>query len=501
MRGFGVRISDVVRRHRRSETAAYDAAFDRAQRLVLGLALVSLVSILPDLLSRGRGVPLLLSFIALVTLLVSWAIGYFRPFAPVFFDAIDAASFATLAVCLPEAWQAIGFMVSSLWYRSLGSTVRSVFVRVGLYSLATAAVVAIEDGSVSWSETALPTLGLVPLWLATSYVASRLGRMLLEHDAVAAIGVLESALGADVVGESDESTMAALLRASWGELATIVPGLRVMRAELKRGRWIPVDIGGRWSMRPPSIPVTGATPICSWDGITRAPLGLQPHLDEAAGEQCRWGLGPALDTEARSRLLVGIPPQVSDRLATALTAALERSELVRQHALDHLLLGVRARSDELTGLANRLGFFETVERLGEGSGLTSLTFVDLDHFKVVNDTYGHVVGDEVLHGVAVRLREVGRNAISVARLGGDEFAMLFNGDDPKEAEAAGLQLEYALADPIITSRGPVMVGVSWGAARIEGANVTELLASADAAMYRTKRTHRKRAEIERRRGA
>ena len=86
----------------------------------------------------------------------------------------------------------------------------------------------------------------------------------------------------------------------------------------------------------------------------------------------------------------------------------------------------RARLDTLTGLANRLLFDENVARSVErgGDGVISVLFVDLDDFKVVNDSIGHQAGDDLLIAIADRLRACVRGEDLVARLSGDEFAVL-----------------------------------------------------------------------------
>ncbi|MEP6853410.1 MAG: anti-sigma factor RsbA family regulatory protein [bacterium] len=152
--------------------------------------------------------------------------------------------------------------------------------------------------------------------------------------------------------------------------------------------------------------------------------------------------------------------------------------------------------DQLTGAANRAMLRDRLTHalvLGERDGRRhALLFCDLDGFKSVNDTYGHAVGDEVLVGVAGRLRAGVRPGDTLARVGGDEFVVLCEGVSTEAA--AGILVERitdALATPLPTAAGPVPVSLSVGVAMsASGQSAEDLIAKADAAMYRAKATHR-----------
>ncbi|MCU1431033.1 MAG: sensor diguanylate cyclase [Actinotalea sp.] len=165
--------------------------------------------------------------------------------------------------------------------------------------------------------------------------------------------------------------------------------------------------------------------------------------------------------------------------------------LVHQDALAYA-----AAHDELTGLANR---GELMQRLASvlpqaqpGAGVAVL-FLDLDHFKAINDTYGHAAGDELLVVVAQRLTRALRPHDVVARLGGDEFcAILTEITDEGEVRAVVERLRTAVGQPVALSAVVVRVGVSIGfVLTTDGTrNPAELFAAADAAMYRVKGARR-----------
>ncbi len=152
-----------------------------------------------------------------------------------------------------------------------------------------------------------------------------------------------------------------------------------------------------------------------------------------------------------------------------------------------------ALHDALTGLPNRSQvmqrFDEAVGRIGDLGEQAALLFIDLDHFKNVNDTLGHAAGDALLVEVARRLRTAVRNSDLVARLGGDEFLLLLVGPDIlHEVERVRARLMNALAEPMSLLGQSVHITPSVGVALYpqDGQNVDTLLRNADLAMYSAK---------------
>jgi len=105
----------------------------------------------------------------------------------------------------------------------------------------------------------------------------------------------------------------------------------------------------------------------------------------------------------------------------------------------------KAGTDELTGLANRSAFEETIENRILQDRMVSLIFMELNGFKPINDTLGHEKGDAVLKEVAIKLRKVFREYDFIARWGGDEFAVLFEGDAEKLFGSVKGRILYALS--------------------------------------------------------
>jgi len=169
-------------------------------------------------------------------------------------------------------------------------------------------------------------------------------------------------------------------------------------------------------------------------------------------------------------------------------------------------------SDPLTGLPNRLLFIDRVGRLikhlkRRKNHMFAVLFMDLDGFKMINDSMGHLIGDQLLLGVAKRLEKCLRSTdtvarlgetFTVARLGGDEFTVLLDDiKDPSDAKRAADRMMKALATPFILGGKEVFTSVSIGIALSNSAyeQPEEILRDADTAMYRAKSLGKARYEV------
>jgi diguanylate cyclase (GGDEF)-like protein len=211
-----------------------------------------------------------------------------------------------------------------------------------------------------------------------------------------------------------------------------------------------------------------------------------------------------------------IPQAHSSREVRQLSSALGRmthrllasreamEEKVRLRTLEleaaNRALDLQARTDALTGLLNRRGFETQMAfalALSRRSGRPlSLITIDVDHFKRVNDTYGHEAGDEVLRRLARTLEVRLRNSDVVARLGGEEFVALLPDTDLAGAQAIAQSLVAAMAgqqDPVV---GLITVSAGVASMRSLQDNGTDLLRRGDAALYEAKGQGRNRVCVE-----
>jgi len=172
----------------------------------------------------------------------------------------------------------------------------------------------------------------------------------------------------------------------------------------------------------------------------------------------------------------------------------------------------RKVSDPLTGLPNRLLFIDRLGRLIRHSKrhkdhLFAVLFLDLDGFKMINDSLGHLIGDQLLVGVAARLEKCLRSSdtvarlgetFTVARLGGDEFTILLDDiKEPADANRAAERLMKALAPPFVLAGKEIFTSISIGIAMSNTAyeEPEDLLRDADTAMYRAKSLGKARFEV------
>jgi diguanylate cyclase len=156
---------------------------------------------------------------------------------------------------------------------------------------------------------------------------------------------------------------------------------------------------------------------------------------------------------------------------------------------------VQALTDELTGLGNRRHLTRALEALlpKEGSALganlrLALLLIDLDHFKELNDSFGHAVGDEVLKMLGPRLRQTLRSTDILARLGGDEFGIVLSDHDASQAVAVAERVTLALEESFQLDVASLRISASIGIALVpdHAVNGAELFRCADVAMYRAK---------------
>jgi diguanylate cyclase (GGDEF)-like protein/PAS domain S-box-containing protein len=199
------------------------------------------------------------------------------------------------------------------------------------------------------------------------------------------------------------------------------------------------------------------------------------RLVRAGGEECEVEL-----------LLRPLDWRGEERRVLAVRDITERKEAAARIA--HL-----AYHDALTGLPNRAVFIDhlarQVERAAASNEPVAVLCIDLDGFKAVNDIHGHPTGDELLAGVALRLRAVVRGNELVARLGGDEFAIVQqSGSQPTHAGLLSERIIAALEEPFEVAGQSARISASIGVAVFpaDAANPTDLIKNADMALYRAK---------------
>jgi diguanylate cyclase (GGDEF)-like protein len=220
-------------------------------------------------------------------------------------------------------------------------------------------------------------------------------------------------------------------------------------------------------------------------------LGSDVTLEEGTDQPI------ALGEVAESRELVARCTPQTDRagvLAGWVVVCREVTSRRRDRPVQH---------DPVTGVLTRAqldhALRQTVEQFADGIGPLSVALLDVDGFKQINDTYGHLAGDEVLQEVAARVGGAA-GGITLGRFGGDEFVAVLLGRTAAEASRVAEVMRAAVAaTPVRTDDGLVSVTVTIGVAEHVGDSVPDLVRAADDAMYGAKRAGRNRVGVAARR--
>ena len=236
----------------------------------------------------------------------------------------------------------------------------------------------------------------------------------------------------------------------------------------------------------------------SWSIFGQLAAQRRAPLNEVTKRCLRW-LEAASDVAREAALELALPPAVLEQATAMLQRSLnvtlvrmcESFETERRRSDDELTF--LATHDALTGLPNRKLILDRTEQLLARSRrhgtLPAAVFVDLDNFKLINDTLGHGAGDELLCAVAARLQGAVREPDTLGRLGGDEFVVIAE-DITLQAgpELIAERLLAALAEPFTLTAGGARLKVtaSLGVAAGTCSSAEELLRDADIAMYRAK---------------
>ncbi|GAA4011954.1 hypothetical protein GCM10022212_01750 [Actimicrobium antarcticum] len=172
-------------------------------------------------------------------------------------------------------------------------------------------------------------------------------------------------------------------------------------------------------------------------------------------------------------------------------------EVSKKRASAEAALEMLAMTDPLTGLSNRRMFDSAMilayARAERSKGMLAVAYIDIDHFKAINDSLGHAAGDLVLIEFARRLRSAVRITDTVVRIAGDEFTVIFETfTDHSDSDALGRKIVDAMASPMTIERHELQVGASIGicAGLTESIPMADFILRADAALYRSKQNGR-----------
>ncbi|WP_275785728.1 sensor domain-containing diguanylate cyclase [Pararhizobium gei] len=237
----------------------------------------------------------------------------------------------------------------------------------------------------------------------------------------------------------------------------------------------------------------------------------EPIIVEDATKDLRFSTHPAVTGETHIRFYAGVPLKTRDGHTIGTICAIDRKprsfsardlavlQELTGAVMDRMELLQSAATDSLTEALTRRAFRQDAEQfislaIRHQHDLSCIVF-DIDHFKTVNDTFGHAAGDEVLKAVAVACRTVIRVGDLFGRLGGEEFAVVLPHVDREGGFAVAEKIRILLASQSVpTEHGVLKVTASFGVSSLSivGRDIETLLAQADAAMYQAKNQGRNR---------
>ncbi|GIF01071.1 diguanylate cyclase [Paractinoplanes rishiriensis] len=289
--------------------------------------------------------------------------------------------------------------------------------------------------------------------------------------------------------------LASLTRTLGGDTAVLLTRDRHDGLEVAAAHGAAATVGAQLPAVPPDLfDLTGPRARTVFPG-DRPPVG-----GLLGAPRCWWAIQVEQRGAPSGFLLVGATgegamTEAQIQIAAAIGA---QGMTAYENALLFSQVRTMATMDGLTGLYNRNHFFaEAEQRLDgarrQGRPLAAI-MMDIDHFKSINDTYGHPVGDEVIRAVAQRLRETLGDGDVLGRYGGEEFAVVTAQSAIPAADLAG-RLHLAVSSrPVPTDAGLLPVTISVGLAGLDeaGHDLRQLMARADAALYEAKQTGRDR---------
>jgi diguanylate cyclase (GGDEF)-like protein len=256
--------------------------------------------------------------------------------------------------------------------------------------------------------------------------------------------------------------------------------------------WLSHPEAHAWFMRPSAV-LAALGCAALFNVLNTGIVAVAAH---AAQPQARW-TEVLWDRESLlldlTEICVGVLVVVSCAQSPVLLLVALPPVIVLQRCLMHQQLQAAARTDAKTGLLNATAWQREADteiaRALRGGESLALLLADVDHFKRVNDTYGHLAGDQVLRGLAAELRQQVRGSDVVGRFGGEEFVVLLPRADADEACKIAERLRHRASVMGVYTDGTALdVTISIGVAVLgtDGGDLFELLAAADLALYRAK---------------
>lgn len=220
--------------------------------------------------------------------------------------------------------------------------------------------------------------------------------------------------------------------------------------------------------------------------------------NDVEGSKARPDLAGKLHFQAHISPIVIRPGEPPDMVMWVANNVTEFVDMLSSREREARRLINQAMRDQLTGVLNRRGFLKETERLRAARGklASAVILADLDHFKILNDTHGHLAGDQALKVAARRLRAILRSTDLIGRFGGEEFIFWLDHVDPQKAEQLAERLRAAIANlPVSFENKPIALTASFGVTMLDPDERLETaIERADTALYEAKAAGRNRVQ-------
>ena len=469
---------------------------ERVRWLFFVCSVASLVLTALVVLPGVAGWSLALLTVAVGTLLASWLHRYLTERTRWSTDVLDVLAVLSFAAACPRPVLALGVAFPALWFRAVyGRTGQIVGYGVGTGLALTASlwvwpVLPGHDAPIA----AAAVLGNVPTLLLTLGVVRHLALSLFERELDQEREAALATLGSALLGVTDRRE---IMRQAWATAATVcraTPGLRAAVLHENGDVLRVVGCAGDFLRHPTSLPLD----LLPSTRLSDEPARVDPPaaLVLSSGIRGEWLVLPLPDSPG-AHMLLGAAPRIPREAVLAAQSMLAQVALALRTSDAHAELRAQALTDGLTGLANRIAFSAAMaEALDSPDDESWVLFLDLDDFKLVNDSLGHSAGDRLLAHLGTELTASLRSGDLCARLGGDEFAILLRGATEADARRIGQRVVELISTPVQLEEGLARIGASVGAVHVRpGATETHVVHQADVAMYAAKAAGKNRVQF------
>src|SRR4051794_39359592 len=432
--------------------------------------------------------------VALLLLLVFYVATFARRRVPPAGSIVLGVLILVAGFALLDPMAVIGLCMGAMVHQSLYGGRREAILRTVTVNAAYLFTIALSAAAAQRGlhPGSAVVVGNLPGIVGAGAVMRVLSSALTRREQSAARDAVLAGAAAALLGETEVTAIRRIAGEAGAELCALQPGVGVLRVRVESDRVTVENSNGELrAARGATLPLSCVAGLDPADDTIRTLTGDTSAFDRLAGRRMHWTAMRLSAPDAPRHLIVGAEKPLSHDVLAAHRVLVAQVSLAEDSAAAHGQLLHQANHDQLTGLPNRAALYrllaDTIDASDGGVGAAVL-HVDLDDFKVVNDTFGHTAGDELLGEVARRLQVVAGRTGTAARIGGDEFVLVLPGaTEPVAADLVATRLIAALDEPVRLRETTVPVRASVGIAYAEsGLTAGDVVRCADIAMYTAK---------------